>query len=177
MGVWLLGFKELNFKTLFSGKILNPLANLWKRKETRYALLAAFIASFALVNEKKAVMSVADKVAAVFSIVLLFRLCLAFMALTIAPFYARAKNKPVKLSWNNFKLLWLVGMFSAVQTICFFSAYRLTEAAYAGSFKRLWVIFAVFFGWLFFKEKKIVQRLFVSLVIFLGVFIAYYFGK
>ncbi|HLC64461.1 MAG TPA: hypothetical protein VJK25_03940, partial [Patescibacteria group bacterium] len=78
MGVWLLGFKDLKFRTLISG-VLSPLASLWRCRETRYALLAAFIASFALVNEKRAVMSVADEIAAAFSIVFLYKFALAFM--------------------------------------------------------------------------------------------------
>jgi uncharacterized membrane protein len=69
----------------------------------------------------------------------------------------------------NSRILFPVGLFSALTLIFQFYAISLTIVPYVISIKRTSVIFSTLYGFLFFGEKRTKERLLAALIMILGV--------
>jgi drug/metabolite transporter (DMT)-like permease len=62
-----------------------------------------------------------------------------------------------------------IGFFTAVMVISHFIALSLTDVVYMISVKRTSLVFSVIYGWLFFSEENIKERLIGSIIMITGV--------
>ena len=72
---------------------------------------------------------------------------------------------------SNIRILALIGLSVALLHICQTIALSLTLVVYVSAIKKLSVLMSVIFGYLFFKEKNIKERLFGATIIVIGVII------
>ena len=61
-----------------------------------------------------------------------------------------------------------IGLAMAVMAITHFTAISMMNVAYMISIKRLSMLFAIIYGWLFFKEKNIKERMTGAIIIIIG---------
>jgi drug/metabolite transporter (DMT)-like permease len=75
------------------------------------------------------------------------------------------------------KLTFLPGVLLVVSSLAHSSAIQLTQVAYMISVKRLSLLIGVVYGWLFFKEKEIRDRLLGAALMLLGFILIALFGR
>jgi drug/metabolite transporter (DMT)-like permease len=80
------------------------------------------------------------------------------IAALLTPFMLRSSGS-VRRVRANWKVLLVIGMFSAAALICQMTAISLTLVAYVISVKRMSIMFGVIFGALIFKEQGLRERL------------------
>lgn len=66
-------------------------------------------------------------------------------------------------------LLWLIGFFYALTLGFQFKAYSLTQVSYVISVKRLSLLISIVYGWIFFNERNIRERLLGGILMLAGV--------
>ena len=88
--------------------------------------------------------------------------------LLFPPMLTKSK-KSIKRICVNVKVLFAIGLFSALMSISVQNAMKLAIVPYVISVKRTNIIFSMLFGYFFFKEKRIMERLIGALVMVLGV--------
>jgi len=95
-----------------------------------------------------------------------------FMAVTIffSPFALKMGRPDLKsfISERRFKALLLPGLFFSVMIASHMTAVSLAKVAYMISIKRTSLIIGVIYGYLFFKEKNIRERLSGATLMFIG---------
>ncbi|MCK5476665.1 MAG: EamA family transporter [Candidatus Aenigmarchaeota archaeon] len=72
---------------------------------------------------------------------------------------------------SNIRVLALIGLSVALLHICQTIALSLTLVVYVSAIKKLSVLMSIIFGYLFFKEKNIKERLFGATIMVIGVVI------
>lgn len=85
------------------------------------------------------------------------------------PLAARKSGRGLRVATGNAKLFLAIGLSIAVMTIFHFLAISLAQVAYMISVKRSGMIFTALFGWLFFHERHIAERLLGCVVMLAGV--------
>jgi drug/metabolite transporter (DMT)-like permease len=93
-----------------------------------------------------------------------------FLGLLFLPVAARRSNRGLRLiTTSNMKLCAFIGLSTALMSIFHYLAISQANVAYMISVKRSSMIFTTLFGWLFFGERNIGERLFGSVVMLVGV--------
>jgi drug/metabolite transporter (DMT)-like permease len=94
----------------------------------------------------------------------------AALALFFAPIalYKQNKNKDEKIKGKTIFSVILPGIFYSLMVISHMIAISLAKVAYVISVKRMSLIIGVFYGYLFFKEKQIGERLIGASMMFTG---------
>jgi uncharacterized membrane protein len=148
----------------FKEGIFKPIQSLLTHKGVQLSLGAYFIWSITPVFEKTAIYHTNPSVPPFASLI---------GGLMAIPVYAFLVRKDIKKVFrgvkNNFKYFLLIGFLGAIGQAVAFTAFSLTNLGYATAVFKLSMIFTVIFGWLFFKEQNIKERLLGSLVMLLGV--------
>jgi len=148
----------------FKEGILKPIQSLFTHKGVQMSLAAYFIWSITPVFEKTAIHHTNPNVPPFASLV---------GGLMAIPIYTLIVRKDIKKVFkgvkDNFKTFLIIGLLGAIGQTVAFMAFSLTNLGYATAVFKLSMIFTVIFGWLFFKEQNIKERLLGSLVMLLGV--------
>jgi uncharacterized membrane protein len=84
-------------------------------------------------------------------------------------FVIKKKGNPLKAIKTNWKLLIISGLLGGIGITAAFKAYTLNSLGPVTAVFKLSMIITVFFGWLFFKEKDIKERLLGSFTMLAGV--------
>jgi drug/metabolite transporter (DMT)-like permease len=74
---------------------------------------------------------------------------------------------------NNIAWIATAGVLDALAMLLQFASYRYIDVVIAISIKRAGIVLSVFFGWLFFRERGITDKLIAASVMFAGVLILY----
>lgn len=157
LGVYLLNVGDI--KTGF----LSPLKNLLKNRGVQLFFLANFIWGITPTFQKKAIFQT-DPIMPVFpsffGIVLLI--------LFIFPF-AIGKTKNYKLAIKQ-NIIWFlaIGLLASLAQLAAYTAFLQTNVGYATAIFKTSTLFTILFGWWFFKEKRIKERLLGASVMILG---------
>jgi len=111
-----------------------------------------------------------DKVAVQHSSPLFYTLIFnVFVSCLFLPLLFVKSRKGLKKISLNVKGLILIGLFSALIPLFQFYAISLTLVAYVISIKRTSAIFSSLFGFFFFKEKRVKERLLGAIIMVIGV--------
>jgi uncharacterized membrane protein len=142
-----------------------PFRAIIKERGSRYMLMVAFIFSLSNPVEKKLVL-MSDPYIQAF--VYGLGLCIFFMVLALA-----RKESIYGAIRNN--VLWIAaaGMLDAISLLLQFASYDYIDVVITVSIKRAGIVLAVFFGWLFFRERGITDKMIAASVMFAGVLILY----
>ena len=70
---------------------------------------------------------------------------------------------------NNFVVLFIIGLFGGLMSICAQTAMQLGIVPYVISVKRTNIIFSTSYGYLFFKEKRMMERFTGAIIMFFGI--------
>lgn len=92
-----------------------------------------------------------------------------FTSVTLAPIILHELEGHLKLTRMDIKILFAVGLFSALAIVTQFIAITTILVPYVIAIKRTSVIMSVLFGYLIFKEKNIEERLIGAFIMILGV--------
>ena len=72
---------------------------------------------------------------------------------------------------NNFVVLFIIGLFGGLISICVQTAMQLGIVPYVISVKRTNIIFSTSYGYLFFKEKRMMERFTGAIIMFFGILV------
>lgn len=137
----------------------SPITSLAKNKGARYMLLVAIIWAITS-NLDKIGVTKSGPLFWVFSVNL-------FVSIVLIPQVCirRAELRALSESW---KLVISIGVFSALTVILQMYAITMTLVVYVIAIKRSSTLLSVLWGYLFFKEKAVPQRLVGAAIMFLG---------
>lgn len=155
----------LMHRRLFALGWLAPVKAIVQERGSRYMLLVALIFSVTNPLEKKLVL-ISDAYTQAFAFGL--GLCLFFFILTIL----RKESFSSALHGNT---TWIsaAGAMDGISLLLQFASYYYIDVVIAISIKRAGIVLAVFFGWLFFREHGIPDKVIASSVMLVGVLIIY----
>lgn len=141
----------------FKEGFLEPFKALFKEKGSRLMLIVALIYSFNSAIGKRCI-----EISSVDSFILNYfiLLSLGFIIFSIL--------KKEFFSLKEARALIPLGFFSFFLSVIQFSAYSLAPVVYVIAIKRTSILFSVLSGKIFFKEKKIIEKIFGSLLMFSG---------
>ncbi|MBE9504039.1 MAG: EamA family transporter [Proteobacteria bacterium] len=162
MGIILVtgGAYLLNIRSNEKG-LLAPLKAIAKEKGSLLMIVVAFIYS---------ITSNLGKIAVLHSSPLFFAIVYAnILTLVMLPLVMRKRDKFFRDLKVEPLLFIMIGLSYGIMMICHFSAIRLVEVSYMISVKRTSMVFGVIFGWIFFNEKNVGDRLLGSVVMVSGV--------
>ncbi|MBF0559450.1 MAG: DMT family transporter [Nitrospirae bacterium] len=142
----------------FSEGILGPFQAIRREKGSLMMIGVAFIYSFTATLGKKAI----DHSSAVFFGIIYYIVLFALFT-PVAMFKSRRQFKKAPIMATI-----LPGMLDSVGNITHTTAMSLTKVAYMVSVKRLSLLIGVFFGYLFFKESGIKERLIGTMLMLAG---------
>ena len=138
----------------------DPFRAILKEKGSLLMVVVAFIYSITSVLGKAAIIQSSP-----FFFALIYPVIIAIF---LSPF-ALAGYRQNKEAVNGRPILFiLIGLTNAVMIACHFWAVSLVEVAYMISIKRTSMVFAVLYGWLFFREVNLRERLLGSVVMAAG---------
>lgn len=155
----------LMHRRLFSLGWTAPFKAIVEEKGSRYMLIVAFIFSITNPLEKKLVL-ISDVYTQAFAFGI--GLCVFFLVLTLA----RRESFGTALHGN---VVWVsaAGVMDGISLLLQFASYHYIDVVIAISIKRAGIVLAVFFGWLFFRERGIPDKVIGSSVMLIGVLIIY----
>lgn len=155
----------LMHRRLFAISWLAPVKAIVQERGSRYMLTVAFIFSITNPLEKKLVL-ISDVYTQAFAFGI--GLCLFFFVLTLA----RRESFQSALRGN---IVWVsaAGALDGISLLLQFASYHYIDVVISISIKRAGIVLAVFFGWLFFKERGIPDKVIASSVMLVGVLIIY----
>ena len=140
---------------------LDPFKAMVKEKGPKLMLIAAFLLS---------ITSSIDKIGISNSSPLFWAVSVhVFTSVTLAPVLIHEFHNHTKLTGMDIKLLFAVGIFSALSLVTQYIAITALLVPYVIAIKRTSAIISVLFGYLIFKEKGIKGRLAGSVVMVIGV--------
>ena len=154
-----LGSYLLNIKKRSDG-FLAPFKALIKNRGAQLMILVAFIFSITSTYDKIGVQNSSPLFWSVAAYV--------FMAVFLLPIMLYKSKQSAQLH-NSFKTLFPLGFFNAGIIVFQMLAISTTLVAYVISIKRTSVLISVFFGYLFFKEKGLKERLLGASIMVIGV--------
>jgi drug/metabolite transporter (DMT)-like permease len=152
LGSYILNIKEIR------KDFLAPFKALLREKGVRLMFLVAFLWSISSNFDKIGVTSSSP----IFWIVAVH----IFLSLSLFPFAYKKLGK--EHFRNSVKILIPVGFASGISLLCQMIAIKLTLVAYVISIKRTSSIISVAFGYFFFKEKNIKERLLGAAIMVIG---------
>jgi drug/metabolite transporter (DMT)-like permease len=91
------------------------------------------------------------------------------LGLIFLPVAAKKSGKEMRIVTGNIKLFALIGFCVALMSIFHFLAISRANVAYMIAVKRSGMIFTTIFGWLFFEERHLAERLLGCAVMLVGV--------
>jgi len=92
----------------------------------------------------------------------------SLLALALTPWaWVKSGRSPARLFQHSGKKL-LIGLMMAAMALTHFAAISMINVAYMISIKRLSILFAIVFGWIFFRETNMRERLAGGLTIIAG---------
>ena len=142
-----------------------PLKALATEKGSRYMLLVALLLAVTSPLDKKLVL-----MSDIYTQSLLYGLgmCLFFCIL------AFVRREPFGPSLcGNLWWIGLAGSLDAISLLLQFASYHYIDVVVSVSIKRAGIVLSVFFGWLFFRERGILDRTIGASVMFIGVLVLY----
>ncbi|MGB9761277.1 MAG: EamA family transporter [Caldimicrobium thiodismutans] len=147
---------------------LAPFKGIWEEKGSLYLLITALIYGITSVLGKMGLI-LSDPL---FFAAFYFSLLSLATPLTLKIFY---RVQLFSFCRKRLKEIFLVGGTQAL--MCFFHmlALNLVETAYMIALKRTSILFAVIFGWYFFRERHIGLRLGAAFLMFLGILLIAFF--
>lgn len=166
VGVVLICFGSylLNLSQTRNGRWFAPVLYLFKNKWILMSFMAYFLWAITPLFEKIAILHTAPTTPPFVSLVGLISTNLIFGALSL---------KGYKSSINKIKkyipLFLLIGVIGAIGQSLAMISFSLTNPGYSTAIFKLSIIFNVIFGWIFFKEQNIKDRLLGSMVMLGGV--------
>jgi drug/metabolite transporter (DMT)-like permease len=155
-----IGAYVLNIKDVKKG-LLSPFVSLAKERGPMYMLGVSLLWSITATLMKFSV----NESSPVFAAVSLYLIS----AIIFSVFVFATKKVKVKEIKTNFKSLISVGFFVSVSEISLAYAFTLTLAVYAIAVKRLSILIGSFYGFKFFKEGEVAQRIAGSALMLLGI--------
>lgn len=158
-----LGAYLLNASALKEG-MLEPFKKLFSNRGIQLALVCNLIWAITPTFEKTAIFHTQPQVPPFVS---LGGGCL--LAIFFLPIMLSKSKKPFQQIRINLKVFLLMGIIGAIASAAAFQAFSLANLGYATAIFKLSMIFNVFWGYLFLKEKGIKERLLGSGVMFTGV--------
>jgi uncharacterized membrane protein len=156
-GAYTLSIKDLK------KSYLAPFKALFKEKGSQIMLLVAFIFSIAANFFK---IGIQQSNAVVLPLV-----NNAFIALLLLPVIIKKSKKPLGKIRVNLKVLITIGLLNAMMGVFSTIAMELAIVPYVISVRRTTIIFSTLYGFLFFKEKRIIERITGAIIMVLGVII------
>ena len=155
----------LMHRRLFAVSWLAPVKAIVQERGSRYMLTVAFIFSITNPLEKKLVL-MTDVYTQAFAFGI--GLCVFFFVLTLA----RRENFQAALRGN---IVWVsaAGAMDEISLLLQFASYHYIDVVISISIKPAGIVLAVFFGWLFFRERGIPDKVIASSVMLVGVLIIY----
>jgi drug/metabolite transporter (DMT)-like permease len=154
MGAYLLSIGDLRYG------VFAPFKSLLGQSGPRLMLIVAFFWSFTATASKLTVVE-SSPVFALFSIY-----CVSTVILTFSFFLFGRLN--IHEITGNLKKIAPLGFFLALTDISIYHAFTLTLAVHAIAVKRFNILIGSLYGFTFFKEKYILQRLAGSLLMVVG---------
>lgn len=162
-----LGAYLLELSRIKSG-FLAPFKGLSTNRGVRYSIAAYFIWSITPVFEKTAILHTNPQVPPFAALVGMGVTTVAFGLLL--PTLSKIRN-PLRTARKFLPVLLLVGLLGGVGLASAFIAFSLTNLGFVSAVFRLSIIFTVVLGCIFFKERKIKDKLLGSLIMLIGVFL------
>lgn len=156
------GAYTLNIKERRKG-FLAPFKALLKEKGPRLMLVVAFIWSITSNFDKIGVKNSSPFIWAFSATV--------FMAVALLPIMVLKSRRNIRLIPANLKVLVPVGLSNALSLTFEMITLSLTLVAYTYAIKRVSVLITVLFGYFFFKEKGLQERLAGAMIMIVGVLI------
>ncbi len=159
--VIVLGSYLLNITNVKEG-LLSPFKKLFSDRGVQLFLLANFLWGVTPAIQKKAIFATSPVVPmfpAFFGTIL--------VVLFILPFSIK-RGGIKEVTKSNFKWFLFLGPFAALSQLASFTAYSMVSVGIATSVFKLSVLFTILWGWLFFGEKRIKERLLGASVMILG---------
>ncbi len=155
----------LMHRRLFAVSWLAPVKAIVQEPGSRYMLLVALIFSVTNPLEKKLVL-ISDVYTQAFAFGI--GLCVFFLLLTLF----RRENFSSGIRGN---VAWVsaAGAMDGISLLLQFASYHYIDVVISVSIKRAGIVLAVFFGWLFFRERGIPDKVIASSVMLAGVLIIY----
>lgn len=155
----------LMHRRLFAVSWTAPVKAIVKERGSLYMLTVALIFSITNPLEKKLVL-ISDVYTQAFAFGI--GLCVFFFVLTLA----RRESFQAALRGN---VVWVsaAGAMDGISLLLQFASYHYIDVVISISIKRAGIVLAVFFGWLFFKEREIPDKVIASSVMLVGVLIIY----
>lgn len=153
----------LNIQDIKRGLLL-PFIKLFSDRGVQLSLLASFIWGITPVFQKKAILLTSPVNPFFPSFV-----GIVFVGCLITPLiFKKIKDVPVAIK-NNLIWFLILAIFSVAAGYAAFTAFSQTNVGYATAVFKLSTIFTVLWGALFFKEKRIKERLLGASVMLIGV--------
>jgi drug/metabolite transporter (DMT)-like permease len=168
-GAWLLNIPETDMNPARTANhdlqalmhnILEPFKNIVRNPGSRYMLIAAFIYSITASTSKAAMGFMGAQQFGAF-----YFACIGIAALLL---FGRRSMATIR---QNFFAALAVAALMAIMVFLHFKAMELVEAAYMVSVKRTSLLFGIFFGVLFFKERHLGMHLIAAMMMLGGVFV------
>ena len=148
--------------------LLAPLKAIKRQKGPLYMLGMSFIYSITVNFDKLAVINSSPIFAAAF-VTTLIGSSLFIIALV------KTKNTLHQFR-INFWIFIILGIIISFEILTIYTSFSLINVSYTMSMKRISILFGVLFGYLFFKEKHIKQRLFSAFLMAIGAAVIIIFG-
>jgi drug/metabolite transporter (DMT)-like permease len=155
----------LMHRRLFSVGWWAPVKAIVQEPGSRYMLLVALIFSITNPLEKKLVL-ISDVYTQAFAFGI--GLCLFFLVLTL--FRKEEFGSGLR---GNVRWVSAAGAMDGISLLLQFASYHYIDVVISISIKRAGIVLAVFFGWLFFRERGIPDKVIASSVMLVGVLIIY----
>jgi drug/metabolite transporter (DMT)-like permease len=155
------GAYVLNLKEKRKG-YLAPLRALFYQSGPRLMLMVAFIWSITSNFDKIGVLNSSPS----FWVIALF----SFIAIALLPMMVVKSHQPVQQLRSHFPILLLAGVLSSVTVLVQMQAIQMALVTRVIAIKRLSALFSVLWGYWFFKEVEIRDRLMGATFMVIGVF-------
>lgn len=159
--ILVLGAYFLNISKYKEG-FLEPFKALYKETGVKYMLLVAFIWGITAILDGKGVINAGSSKSDIFlsfkaGVYWLF--CTQLLSTFLIGLMVIYRSKNTGIRKENIKILTLIGGTNGIQEILQMCAMGLIPAAYVNSIKRLSIIFSIFIGHFYFKEKGLRERI------------------
>ncbi len=152
-------------RKLFAEGWTAPFRAIVRERGSRYMLMVAFLFSITNPLDKKLV-QMSDIYTVAFSYGT--GMCVFFWLLALA------RHEPLAGALGaNAKWIGTAGAAEGVSVLLQFASYAFVDVVIAVSIKRAGIVLAVLFGWLFFREREVTDKLIATSVMFAGVLILY----
>jgi uncharacterized membrane protein len=153
-------------RRLFGSGWTAPAKAIVRERGSRYMLIVAFILALTSPLEKKLVL-----MTDVYTQALAYGVGMSI----VFGLLAAARNEDFRAALrNNFRWVAMAGVLDAIALLLQFTSFRYIDVVIAISIKRAGIVLAVFFGWLFFRERGIADKLIAASVMFAGTLILYF---